>query len=70
MRVDLDDRKEKLGYKIREAQLEKVPYVLVLGDQEVSSKEVSIRKRGGETLPSTSIEAFIDERLAEVKSHR
>lgn len=46
IRVEIDARSEKLGYKIREAQLEKVPYMLVLGEQEKSSDNVSVRKRG------------------------
>lgn len=45
-RVTLDDRSEKVGYKIREAQLEKIPYMLVLGDKEVEDGTVSVRKRG------------------------
>jgi threonyl-tRNA synthetase len=46
IRVELDDRNEKIGYKIREAQLEKVPYMFVIGDQEVANEAVAVRKRG------------------------
>ena len=47
-RVELDSRNEKLGYKIREAQLAKVPYALVIGDKEVEAGTVAPRRRGGE----------------------
>ena len=46
MRVELDDRNEKIGYKIREARLQKVPYMLIIGDSEVENGEVSVRRRG------------------------
>lgn len=48
VRVEIDDRSEKIGFKIREAQLQKIPYMLVIGDKEVETKNVSIRcrKRG------------------------
>ncbi len=46
MRVELDDRNEKIGYKIREARLQKVPYMLIIGDSEVENKAVSVRRRG------------------------
>lgn len=59
-RVELDDRNEKLGYKIRAAQLEKVPFMLVVGDKEAEAESVAPRTRGGETLPSESIDAFIE----------
>ena len=48
VRVSVDDRNEKIGYKIREAQLEKVPYMLVLGDKEMEAGQVAIRRRDGE----------------------
>ena len=46
IRVELDDRNEKIGYKIREARLQKVPYMLIIGDSEVEKCEVSVRRRG------------------------
>ena len=49
-RVELDERNEKLGYKIREAQLAKIPYALVIGDKEVAAQTVAPRRRGGENL--------------------
>lgn len=60
IRVEVDGRSEKLGYKIREAQLEKVPYMLVLGENESSAGTVAIRKRGVGDLGSTTIGDFID----------
>ena len=47
LRADLDDRQEKIGYKIREAQLQKVPYMLVVGDREAAEGTVSVRTRSG-----------------------
>lgn len=59
-RVTADYRNEKIGKKIRDAQLEKVPYMLVLGDKEVESASVSVRHRSGEDLGSVSLEEFTD----------
>ncbi len=59
VRADGDYRNEKLGYKIRESQLQKVPYALVIGDREVAQKQVTPRRRGGEQLPSMSVEEFL-----------
>lgn len=58
-RVELDARNETLNYRIREAQLMKVPYVLVVGDREEANATVAPRKRGGENLPPMSIEDFL-----------
>ena len=60
VRADLDLRNEKLGKKIREAQLEKIPYMLVLGDKEVAEKNVSPRTRRGETLEAMTVEEFVE----------
>ncbi|AIQ29818.1 MULTISPECIES: threonine--tRNA ligase [Paenibacillus] len=59
LRVELDARDEKLGYKIREAQLEKVPYMLVLGDQEQNNGTVSVRGRAESSQISLSVQEFI-----------
>ncbi|MBE7414305.1 MAG: threonine--tRNA ligase [Deltaproteobacteria bacterium] len=59
IRAELDIRNEKLGFKVREAQLRKVPYQLVIGDKETESRQVSPRLRGGATLPSMSVEEFL-----------
>ncbi|QQZ59688.1 threonine--tRNA ligase [Paenibacillus sonchi] len=65
IRVELDLRNEKLGYKIREAQLEKVPYMLVLGEQEQSSGAVSVRKRGSGDAGAISIAEFVRQIVTE-----
>jgi len=65
-RVELDDRNEKLGYKIREAQLAKIPYALVIGDKEVAAQTVAPRRRGGENLPPEKLADFIERLRAEV----
>lgn len=59
-RADLDNRNEKLGLKIREAQLEKVPYMLVVGDKEAESALVAPRRRSGETAAPLPLDTFID----------
>jgi threonyl-tRNA synthetase len=59
LRTDLDGRQEKIGYKIREAQLHKVPYMLVVGDREAETRTVSVRERSGGDKGATSIDAFI-----------
>jgi threonyl-tRNA synthetase len=59
IRAEGDFRNEKLGYKIREAQLQKTPFMLVIGDREVASGQVSPRQRDGKNLGSISVEAFI-----------
>ncbi|MDR0271557.1 threonine--tRNA ligase [Paenibacillus sp.] len=59
IRVEVDIRKEKLGYKIREAQLEKIPYMLIVGENEKNSGSVSVRKRNGEDLGSEAIQKII-----------
>jgi threonyl-tRNA synthetase len=59
LRAELDDRQEKIGYKIREAQLQKIPYMLVVGDREAAEGTVSVRERSGGDKGSSSIEAFI-----------
>jgi threonyl-tRNA synthetase len=66
LRVELDERQEKIGYKIREAQLQKIPYMLVVGDREAAEDAVSVRSRSDGDLGSRSVVAFIDAALAEV----
>ena len=58
-RVELDDRSEKIGYKIREAQLEKVPYMLIVGDKEVESGTVGVRARKEGDIGAMSLEDFM-----------
>lgn len=66
-RVELDDRNEKIGYKIREAQMQKTPYMLVVGDNEVAEKAVNVRKYGEQKSETVSFEDFISALKAEVK---
>jgi threonyl-tRNA synthetase len=65
-RVEYDGRNEKLGYKIREAQLAKIPYAIVIGDKEVAAGTVAPRRRGGENLPALGPAEFIQKLRAEV----
>jgi threonyl-tRNA synthetase len=70
IRVEGDFRNEKLGFKIREAQMQKTPFMLVIGDREVASGQVSPRQRDGQNLGSIGVDAFIDlvrERCAQFK---
>ena len=68
IRVAVDDRAEKVGLKIREAQLAKIPYSLIVGENEVNERTVSIRKRGEGDKGSMKFEAFLDKILEEVNS--
>jgi len=65
VRADLDDRNEKLGFKVREAQLQKIPYMLVVGDKEAEQGTVAPRRRSGETVPALALAAFVDQVRAE-----
>ena len=65
LRVELDARQEKIGYKIREAQLQKVPYMLVVGDREVAEDTVAVRRRAGGDQGAQSVDAFIRTALDE-----
>ncbi|WP_028612822.1 threonine--tRNA ligase [Paenibacillus harenae] len=67
IRAEADDRSEKLGYKIREAGLEKVPYTIVLGENELQQSTVSLRQRGQGDLGAHTLQAVIDRILNEVK---
>jgi threonyl-tRNA synthetase len=67
LRVELDARQEKIGYKIREAQLQKVPYMLVIGDREVAEDAVAVRNRSEGDLGSRNVAAFLDAALAQAR---
>lgn len=69
IRAELDDRSEKIGYKIREAQLEKVPYMLVIGDKEVENNSVGVRSRKEGDIGSMEINEFIERIEDEVKNY-
>lgn len=68
IRVELDDRNEKIGKKIREAQLEKVPYMLVVGDKEMAENKVAVRHRKEGDKGVLTINQFVENILAEIKS--
>jgi len=70
LRVELDDRQEKIGYKIREAQLQKIPYMLVAGDREAAEGAVSVRSRSAGDLGSRALDVFIADALEEIRSKR
>ncbi len=67
VRVEVDDRSEKIGYKIRQAQMAKVPYMLVVGDKEVEEGTVNVRKHGGDQLGSVPFEEFFNSIKIEIK---
>jgi threonyl-tRNA synthetase len=66
LRVAVDERQEKIGYKIREAQLQKVPYMLVAGDREAADGLVSVRSRSGGDLGSRPVDEFVKDALGEI----
>lgn len=68
IRVEVDARNEKIGYKIREAQLKKVPYMLVVGDKEMADGLVSVRSRSDGELGQMTIEEFVNRAVEEVKN--
>ena len=67
VRVEVDERSEKIGYKIRQAQMAKVPYMLVVGDKEVEEGTVNVRKHGGDELGSVPFEEFFNSIKTEIK---
>ena len=69
IRVTLDDRNEKIGYKIREAQLEKVPYMLIIGEKEVQSGTVGVRSRKDGDLGAVDVNKFIENIKAEIDNY-
>ncbi|MDF9664138.1 threonine--tRNA ligase [Bacillus wiedmannii] len=60
IRIELDTREEKIGYKIREAQMQKIPYMLVVGDNEVTENGVNVRKYGEQKSETIALDAFVD----------
>lgn len=70
IRVERDIRDEKLGYKIREAQMQKVPYVLVIGDKEMESEAVNVRKYGEEKSEVVELDAFVESMKEEIKNRK
>ena len=68
IRGEADLRNEKIGFKIREAQMEKIPYMLIVGNKEVESKTVSVRKRGGADMGAIGVEKFVEMIKEEIRS--
>jgi len=68
LRADFDDRQEKVNYKIREAQLQKIPYMLVVGDKEVADRTVAVRSRARGDLGARPLDQFVTDALAEVRT--
>ncbi|RBP39547.1 threonine--tRNA ligase [Garciella nitratireducens] len=66
VRVEIDDRNEKIGYKIREAQLQKIPYMIIVGDQEIENEKVSVRSRFKGDLGILEVDEFINKLLEEI----
>ena len=66
VRVEVDSRDEKINYKIREAQTKKIPYMLVVGDKEIESQSVNIRKYGEDASESISLESFVQQIKSEI----
>ena len=69
IRVEVDDRQEKIGYKIREAQLQKIPYMLVVGDKEKEANAVGVRSRKDGDLGAKGLKEFIDSIKAEIENY-
>ena len=70
VRVEVDSRNEKIGYKIRESQMQKVPYMLVVGEKEATSNTVGLRKRGEGDLGAVDVDQFVADIAAEIKERR
>ena len=68
IRVEVDDRSERMNLKIRQAQLEKIPYMVIVGDKEAADNSVSVRRRSGEQLPIQPPASFIETLTAEIAS--
>ena len=70
IRAELDDREEKIGYKIREAQLQKIPYMLIIGDKEVEANAVGVRSRSDGDIGAMGLEDFISKIKKEVEEYK
>jgi threonyl-tRNA synthetase len=66
IRAEIDDRSERMNLKIRQAQLEKVPYMVVIGDKEIEGNTLAVRRRSGEQLPAQSLASFIETLTKEI----
>ena len=70
IRVELDQRDEKIGYKIREAQMQKIPYMVVVGDNEITDEAVNVRKYGEKKSETVAFKEFIDLLQSEVENKK
>ena len=70
LRAELDESKDRMQAKIRRAQLQKVPYMLVVGEKEQAADAVAVRLRSGEDLGAMSVEGFVERLCAEVAQRR
>ena len=70
LRVELDERQEKIGFKIREAQLQKIPYMLVVGDKEAANGTVSVRSRAGGDQGAQTVAAFVEAAMTEAQDKK
>ena len=61
LRVEVDGRNEKIGYEMRESQVKKIPYILVVGDKEMEANQVAVRKHGEQESSIMDVDAFIKE---------
>ncbi len=66
VRVEVDDRSERMNLKIRQAQLDKIPYMVIIGDKEVADNSVSVRRRSGEQLPTQPLAGFLETLTKEI----
>jgi threonyl-tRNA synthetase len=69
LRVEVDSRSERMNAKIRDAQMQKVPYMLVIGDREIEEGQLAVRMRSGDDLGAISVESFKERILGEVRRH-
>ena len=69
IRVEIDERQEKIGYKIREAQLQKIPYMLIIGDKEVEANAVGVRSRKDGDIGQMQIKDFIEKIKEEIDNY-
>lgn len=69
IRVEVDDRNEKMGYKIREAQTQKIPYQLVVGDKEVDDGSVNVRRYGSQDSETQALDLFTESILADISEY-
>ncbi len=69
VRAEIDDRNEKIGYKIREAQMQKVPYMLVIGEKEVEGNSVGVRSRKLGDIGQMKVQEFVSKIEKEIKNY-